>query len=57
MERYDPEFICNRSDEGGRYDYRSQPDICKWNLERLADALEPHLERSRLTEALDKQVP
>lgn len=41
--RYDPDFICNGSDDSGRYGYKSQPEICRWNLERLAEALAPLL--------------
>lgn len=39
MDRYDPTFICNSSDDGGRYTYAKQPEICRWNCERLAHAL------------------
>lgn len=38
MERYNPEYICNGSDDGGRYSYKNQPDICEWNLKKLAEA-------------------
>lgn len=43
MDRYDPEFVCNASDNGARYTYAAQPEICKWNLGRLAEALRPVL--------------
>jgi len=44
MEHFDPEFICNHSDKDrGRYKYKSQPSICKWNLIKLAEALHPVL--------------
>ncbi|CAM4476943.1 unnamed protein product [Lepidochelys olivacea] len=43
MDRYDPEHICNGSDNGGRYAYNKQPEICKWNLGKLAEALVPEL--------------
>ncbi|XP_069119785.1 protein adenylyltransferase SelO, mitochondrial-like [Argopecten irradians] len=39
MDRYDPDFICNASDDGGRYTYQKQPEICKWNCEKLAEAI------------------
>lgn len=38
LDRYDPHFICNASDDQGRYDFKSQPDICKWNCRKLAEA-------------------
>lgn len=43
MDRYDPDHICNGSDNMGRYAYNKQPEICKWNLGKLAQALVPEL--------------
>ncbi|OCT89072.1 hypothetical protein XELAEV_18017693mg [Xenopus laevis] len=43
IDRYDPEHICNGSDNMGRYAYNKQPEICKWNLGKLAEALVPEL--------------
>uniref|UniRef100_A0A8C3S5N3 Selenoprotein O n=1 Tax=Chelydra serpentina TaxID=8475 RepID=A0A8C3S5N3_CHESE len=43
MDRYDPEHICNGSDNAGRYAYNKQPEICKWNLGKLAEVLVPEL--------------
>jgi len=40
LERYDPNFIFNGSDTGGRYTYKNQPEICEWNLIKLAEALD-----------------
>ncbi|XP_060077321.1 protein adenylyltransferase SelO, mitochondrial-like [Ylistrum balloti] len=40
MDRYDPDFICNASDDGGRYTYQKQPEICKWNCQKLAEAIQ-----------------
>lgn len=45
--RYDPDHVCNASDNTGRYAYSKQPDVCKWNLQKLAEALEPELPRER----------
>lgn len=39
MERFDPDFICNASDDGGRYTYANQPEMCKWNLGKFAEAI------------------
>lgn len=39
MDAYNPEHICNTSDDGGRYTYDKQPEICRWNLEKLAEAI------------------
>lgn len=42
MEHYDPDLICNHTDlKIGRYKFKSQPDVCKWNLKKLAQALHP----------------
>lgn len=30
LDRYDPRFICNGSDDTGRYTYEAQPEICRW---------------------------
>ncbi len=30
LDRYDPDHICNGSDDGGRYDYKGQPEICRY---------------------------
>ncbi|KAG8517983.1 Protein adenylyltransferase SelO, mitochondrial, partial [Galemys pyrenaicus] len=43
MDRYDPEHVCNASDSGGRYAFSKQPAVCRWNLQKLAEALEPEL--------------
>ncbi|KAF9976482.1 hypothetical protein BGZ73_008485 [Actinomortierella ambigua] len=40
LDRYDPTWICNHSDDQGRYMYQSQPGICLWNLTKLALTLE-----------------
>src|SRR5215210_2341670 len=39
VEDFDPGFICNHSDEGGRYAFDQQPRIAYWNLAALAQAL------------------
>ena len=41
MDRFDWDHVCNSSDDGGRYSYAKQPEICKWNLFKLAEALQP----------------
>ncbi|KAM8892082.1 selenoprotein O1 [Spinachia spinachia] len=47
MDRFDPDFICNASDNSGRYSYQAQPAICRWNLVKLAEALAPELPADR----------
>ena len=52
LDRYDPDWICNTSDEGGRYTYARQPEICKWNCGKLAEALIPLMALEKSTEVL-----
>ena len=39
MDAYDPDFICNHSDDMGRYSFSNQPGIGLWNLRALGIAL------------------
>ncbi|XP_028401083.1 protein adenylyltransferase SelO, mitochondrial-like [Dendronephthya gigantea] len=39
MDHFNPDFVCNASDDTARYSYKAQPEICKWNLIKLAEAL------------------
>ena len=50
MDRFDPDFICNASDNDGRYKYANQPLICKWNLMKFAQQIEPHLDMGSMQE-------
>lgn len=52
IDAYDPGYICNHSDQGGRYAFDQQPDIGSWNLTRLAQALTPLMEVDAAREAL-----
>jgi uncharacterized protein YdiU (UPF0061 family) len=54
LDFYDPDFICNASDDGGRYSYKNQPSICKWDLEKLGEALNPVLPLSKTKPEWDK---
>jgi uncharacterized protein YdiU (UPF0061 family) len=38
MERFRPNHVCNASDHEGRYAYKAQPAIGRWNCARLLDA-------------------
>jgi len=35
LDNYDPDFISNASDKEGRYKFKNQPAMCKWNLQKL----------------------
>ena len=41
MEAYDPQHICNHTDQQGRYAYNQQPQIAHWNCFALGQALLP----------------
>jgi uncharacterized protein YdiU (UPF0061 family) len=43
LDAFDPGFICNHSDTGGRYAFDQQPDVAAWNITKLAQALVPLL--------------
>ena len=52
MDAYDPQFICNHSDEQGRYSFINQPMIAHWNLRALALALSDLIPTDQLLERL-----
>lgn len=56
MDRFDPDFICNASDNSGRYSYQAQPAICRWNLVKLAEALSPELPPDRAEGVMDEYM-
>lgn len=35
--RFDPDWICNTSDDGGRYTYANQPSVVQWNCAKLGE--------------------
>ena len=44
MEAFDAHWICNHSDDNGRYAYDQQPGIAHWNCSRLLQATLPLLD-------------
>ncbi len=52
MEAYEPGFICNHSDEGGRYAFDQQPGIGRWNCLALGNALTTLVDKDELTTIL-----
>ncbi|HEY1877307.1 MAG TPA: YdiU family protein, partial [Rhizomicrobium sp.] len=53
MDAYNPEFICNHSDEQGRYSFINQPVIAHWNLRALALTLSDLIATETLLEKLN----
>ncbi len=52
LDAYDPDFICNHTDEGGRYSFSNQPGIGHWNLRALAVALSSLIDSDTLVKEL-----
>ena len=52
MDAYDPQFICNHTDEQGRYSFINQPAIAHWNLRALALTLSDLISTDVLLEKL-----
>ncbi len=44
LDAFEPNHICNHSDENGRYAYNRQPNVAYWNLFCLGQALLPLIE-------------
>ncbi len=57
MDDYQPGFICNHSDHGGRYAYEQQPGVGLWNLNALAHSFSNWLSKAQLSEALALYEP
>lgn len=47
LDAFDPNHVCNHSDDQGRYSYARQPGVAFWNLHALAQALLPLIDGER----------
>lgn len=52
MDRFRANYICNHSDDQGRYAFDRQPAIAQWNLSVLAQALSPLVDNDKLSAGL-----
>lgn len=52
LDSYTPNFICNHSDNTGRYAWNQQPSMGLWNLNALAYALSPLIDKADIMTAL-----
>ena len=52
LDDYDMHYICNHTDQHGRYSFGNQPNIGEWNLQALLIALSPMIQRELLEESL-----
>ncbi|MTZ13190.1 YdiU family protein [Pseudomonas sp. JL972] len=57
LDDFDARFICNHSDDRGRYSFENQVPIAHWNLAALAQALTPFVEVTRLRETMELFLP
>ncbi|RMA80032.1 protein adenylyltransferase SelO [Umboniibacter marinipuniceus] len=48
LDNFDPQFVCNHSDHTGRYAFDQQPQIARWNLAALAQALSGLIDHQKL---------
>ncbi|WP_028534848.1 protein adenylyltransferase SelO [Paludibacterium yongneupense] len=54
IDTYRSDFVCNHSDDVGRYAFNEQPRVGLWNLYALASALLPLQDEAALRSALDE---
>lgn len=57
MDDFDAGFICNHSDEWGRYAFNRQPEIGRWNLACFAQSLLPLISEEQALSALEEYEP
>lgn len=57
LDDFDARFICNHSDDQGRYSFSNQVPIAHWNLSALAQALSPLVEVDALRATLELFLP
>ncbi len=57
LDDFDAHFICNHSDDQGRYSFSNQVPIGQWNLSALAQALTPFISVDALRETLGLFLP
>jgi uncharacterized protein YdiU (UPF0061 family) len=57
LDAYDAGFVCNHTDEGGRYAFERQPGIGLWNCKALAVALSSLVPAADAEAALAAYVP
>ena len=57
LDDFDARFICNHSDDTGRYSFENQVPIAHWNLAALAQALTPFVEVKVLRETMELFLP
>ncbi len=54
LDDYDFQYICNHTDQNGRYSFGNQPNVGEWNLQALMHALVPIVSIEKLEKTLDR---
>ena len=57
LDDFDANYVCNHSDDGGRYSFSNQVPIAHWNLSALAQALTPLVDVDDLRQCLGLFLP
>ncbi len=57
LERYQPGYVCNSSDIGGRYAFDRQVDMAEWNLTALGQTFTGRVELEPLRQTLEGFQP
>jgi len=53
LDDYDYQYICNHTDQQGRYSFGNQPNVGEWNLQALMHALAPMVNIDKLEKILN----
>ncbi|MDD5211127.1 MAG: YdiU family protein [Sulfuricurvum sp.] len=54
LDTFESGYICNHTDQEGRYSFDNQPRIGHWNLAQLARALSPLISEEKIANELEK---
>ena len=57
LDDYNEGFVCNHSDNSGRYAFNAQPGVALWNLNALAQALSSLIDETQIKAALEGYRP
>ncbi len=57
LDDFIPQYICNKSDHGGRYAFNQQPSIALWNVNALAHSFSNKASMQELKQALSLFEP
>lgn len=53
LDDYKKDYVCNHTDQEGRYSFKNQPGIAHWNLGQLAVALSPIVNHDSAVQVLE----